>query len=668
MLVIAAAVAAVALAGVPAAPAVAESPVTFDASSPVVDSAGVLGAELDEVERALDEAADRSGRQLFVAYVPTFTDPEQADQWANDTAIANSMGDEDYLLAVAVEGGAYYLSAADQASVSAEEIERISAEVIEPELRDGDWAGAAVAGADAIADSGGSGGLGWTWVWILVGVGAVVVIVVLLLARRRKRDAPGGGSGGASAPQVSIEDLRRQAGAALVAADDAIRTSEEELGFATASYGEEATAPFRDAIASAKEQVAHAFRLQQRLDDAEPDTDAQRREWYGGILQATSAADEALDAQAERFDELRALEQNAPAELDRVAHAATAASAQVAPAVQRLGALRGGYAASATAAVADNPAQAESRLAFARTAIEQARTALADGDTGEAAVAIRAGEEAVDQATGLTAAIERLAADLAAADAAIAAGVAGLEQDASAAAANPAPGLAELAQQTSAEAAAIRAAMGAPGRDPFALQARLQQADARIDGALGAAREAAEAQARAAAQLDRSLVTARAQVQAAEDYLVARRGAIGAEARTRLAEAGRLLAIAEQARGTDPAGALGNAQRAESLAGEAMRLAQQDVGGFGGAAGGMPGGGWGAPQSGSGGGDMFGAVLGGILINSMLGGGGGGGGGFSGGGGFGGSGSRRGGFGGGRSAGSFGGGATRGRRGSGGRF
>ena len=90
-------------------------------------------------------------------------------------------------------------------------------------------------------------------------------------------------------------------------------------------------------------------------------------------------------------------------------------------------------------------------------------------------------------------------------------------------------------------------------------------------------------------QLARSLATARAQVQAAEDYLVARRGAVGAEARTRLAEAGRLLVEAEGLAQVDPPAALATAQRAESLARTAMDLAQQDVGGFGGMGGGMGG-------------------------------------------------------------------------------
>jgi hypothetical protein len=656
-------------------PASAEDPVSFG-SSPVVDTVGALDGQTAEVERAIGEAADRSGRQLFVAYVDTFTNPEAADQWAADTAIANNLGDEDYLLAVAVEGRAHYLSAADQASLSDDEVQRIALEVVEPELRDGDWAGAAIAAADAIGGDAGGGGAGWLWgvIWFLVIAGVIVVVVVVLVSRRKRKSA---GAGGQPVPQVSIEELRRQAGGALIAADDAIRTSDEELGFAVASYGDDTTAPFREAVAVAKAKIAEAFTLQQRLDDAEPDSDEQRREWYGQIIRLTGEADAVLDAEAERFDELRDLERNAPAELERVRGEIAQAESGVPAARERLAGLLAQYADTATSAVADNVEQAESRLAFARQAAEQAQTALAAGSAGEAAVAIRAAEEAADQAVVLVTAIDRLGDDLQAAERAVGDGVADLERDVQAAQSDPS--LAQIAQATAAEAGAIRAALAEPRRDPLALQARIEQANTRIDGALGAAREAADRAARAAAQLDRSLMSARAQLQAAEDYLVARRGAVGAEARTRLAEAGRVLALAEQARAVDPSTALGHAQQAERLAAEAMRLAQQDVGayssgygdgGFG--ASGFPGGG----GRGSSGGDLFGAVLGGILIDQVLGGGRGGGGGFGGGGGGfgggmfgGGGGSRRcGGFGGGRSAGSFGGGGTRGRRGGGGRF
>ncbi|MCD2443960.1 TPM domain-containing protein [Agromyces sp. SYSU K20354] len=641
----------------------AEDPVTFG-SSPVVDSAGVLGDQADDVVAALDESAQRSGRQLFVAYVDTFTNPEAADEWAVRTAIDNNMGSEDYLLAVAVDGRAYYLSAASDASLSDAELDRISLEVIEPRLRDEDWAGAATAGAEAIAGDTGGGGIGAGFIWFLVIAAAVIIVVAIVLARRKKkRGQVEAGPGGVPLP--SIDDLRRRAGSALVQADDAMKTSAEELGFAVASYGDEATAEFRAALESAKAKVAEAFALQQRLDDAEPDTDDERRAWYGGIIQLTGEADALLDEQAERFDALRDLERNAPEALARVETAAVGAEREIAPAVQRLNALKSQYGESALAPVADNPEQAQVRMRFARESLAAAKTAVDAGQGGPAAVSIRAAEEAVDQAKLLSVAVERLAADLAAADQAVTAGVAELDRDVQAARSLNTEATTALADRVAAEASDIRSSIGRPGRDPLALQARLEQVDAEIDAAIQGARDAAEQAARARSQLDRSLAAARAQVHATEDYLVARRGAVGAEARTRLAEAGRLLVQAEAVAATDPAGALSTAQRADQLARSAMSLAQQDVGGFGGGMGGGFGGSGGG-TGGGGGGDIFGAVLGGILINSVLGGGGGGGGFGGGGGGFGGS----GGFGGGgrRSPGSFGGSGTRSRRGSGGRF
>ncbi|MFE6257111.1 TPM domain-containing protein [Agromyces sp. NPDC057865] len=652
-----------------AAPAMAEDPVDFG-QSPIVDTVGALGGRTAEVEAAIERATDASGRQLFVAYVDEFTNPEAADAWANDTAIGNNMGAEDYLLAVAVDGRAYYLSADANASLSDEELNRISQQVIEPKLRDGDWAGAAIAAADAIGGGdtggGGGGGGGWGWVIFLVVAAVIVAIIAIVLARRRRKSKAEAGPAGP--PQPSIDELRRQAGSALVQADDAVKTSEDELGFAVASYGEAATADFKTALDGAKGKVAEAFSLQQQLDDADPDTDDERRAWYSGIIRLAGEADAILDEQAEKFDELRALERNAPAELQRVQGEADAAAARVSAAPQRLAALTGTYAASAVAPVTDNPAQADARLAFAREELAQAATAVAAQRASDAAVGIRAAEESVDQAVLLADAIDRLATDLAAADQAVSAGVADLEADVQTARGLGDRGAAALADRVAGEAAALRAGLGAPGRDPLAAQARVQQVNTEIDAAIAGVRNAAEQRARAEAQLGRSLATARAQVQAAEDYLVARRGAVGAEARTRLAEAGRLLVEAEALAPTDPAGALTTAQRAESLARTALSLAQQDVGGFGGGMGGGFGTGYGAQQGGGGGGDLFGAVLGGILINSVLGGGGGGGGGMFGGGssggGFG------GGFGGGgrRSPGSFGGSGTRSRRGGGGRF
>lgn len=511
---------------------------------------------------------------------------------------------------------------------------------------------------------------------LLIVVVAVVAVILLVVFLRRRRAANGDGAvtaGRQGAPvdpltTAPIPELERLAGSALVQTDDAVRTSEEELGFATASYGEPATAAFTAALAGAKDDLAHAFALKQRLDDAEPDTEQQQRDWNLQIIRLCEHANHVLDEQAASFDELRALEKNAPAAVEELRARAAAAGPTVTAAQDAVRALQTRYSPDALITVIDNPAQATERLAFATAAISDAAARLTAGDSGEAAVGIRAAEEALDQATQLTGAVKRLQADLTTAEQHLAARLAELDGDIAAAGGQPDPTgtLAAAVASTTATVSQVRGALGAPN-NPIALLARLDAANTQIDGALQGVRTAAEQRQRAAAALGQTLQTAGAQVSAAEDFIVSRRGAVGPEARTRLAEAGRTLVQAQGLAATDPTQALSLAQRANSLASQAVQLAQADLGQFQSQSAGGLDGMFGGGQGQQGGNGMLGAVLGGILINSVLGGGGS----RSGGGMFGGGGSSGGMFGGGsgrsRSAGSFGGGGTRSRRG-GGRF
>ena len=341
--------------------------------------------------------------------------------------------------------------------------------------------------------------------------------------------------------------------------------------------------------------------------------------------------------------------------------------------------MRTQYTDAALATIADNPAQAGARLGFAAQALAEADADLAAAKTNDAAVAIRAAEEAVDQAKLLIDAVERIDHDLTEARATFSAAIADLRADVAAAKALPAGAdtsgqLASIVAGTEQVLADVTQKLAADRVNPVEIVQRLEQANTQIDGVLGGIRDAQAAQQRAQAALSQTLLAARSQVSAAEDFITARRGAVGAEARTRLAEAGRLIVQAETLSSSDPVQALSQAQRANQLASEAISRAQNDVGAFGGQMGGGASGGLGGllgggGNSGGSGGDMMGAVLGGILINSVLGGGGGGGSRSGGGifGGGGGSSSSRG-SGSRRSPGSFGGSSTRSRRGSGGRF
>ncbi|MBT2448032.1 TPM domain-containing protein [Streptomyces sp. ISL-43] len=667
----------------------ADDPVTLSAQGQITDRVGALGDRKAAVTAALDKLyADRK-IQLFVTYVHDFSD-RSAQSWADATAEKNGLGQNDVLLAIGTGSRQYAYSADVESGFTKEQLAAVAQTAIEPALRQNDWAGAAIGAAngyDAVlgglpvpvpaitpgaADPGGgeSGESGESgagdFVLPVVAVGAAGALGAYAYSRRKRR--PGGagtrtgagwGGQGATPAQLPLPELDARAKALLVETDDAIRTSTEELGFATAQFGEGAVSAFTEAVEYGKGELTAAFRLRQQLDDAYPEDDATRRRMLDEIVARCMEASRRLDAESEDFDRLRDLEKNAPEALATVESHFRALTGRTTTAEATLTALGRQYADSAAGPVASNPEQAKDRLLFATTSLGEARAAIGAGDNGKAAVHVRAAEGAVDQAATLVDAVERRAQELAEAAGKLPGALNETETDLADArglltGTTEGTSTADLRGRISrAEAvlADVRQEQGAGRYDPMDALRRVEEADAALDEALAGARERESGRQRAAALLDQALLTARSAIGAATDYITTSRGAVASQARTRLAEAQRHLERSTSLAGSDPAGALAEAQQADSLARQAQQLAEQDVRGYQNPYGG------GRRQ----GGGMGGAVLGGIILGEILGGGRGGGGfGGGGGGGFGG--------GGGRGPGSFGGGGTRGRMGGGGRF
>lgn len=664
-----AAAAAIVLGG--GAAALGADPVTLGGTH-VLDASDVLSTSQESsVDGTLTSLSSTSGVDLWVTYVPEFTNPSDPEGWANATAETNGLGPNQYLLAISTDGRQFYLSGDSSGPVSPDQLLAIEQQRIGPALQGGDWAGAATAAADGLADAvrGGSGGTdaggGSVWpillVVVLIALAALVIWIVVRSRRKGTRPAVPGGASGPVDPLagVSTEELGRRASTALVETDDAVKTSAQELDFARAQFGDETATEFETALAHARQDLDAAFALKQQLDDETPDTETDVRAWNAQILDLCAHANTELDDKAKAFDELRQLEQNAPAALAKVRALRESVGAEESSSAAELGALQQSYAPEALATIADDPAQSAQRLAFADEQLAAAQRDIDAGQGAAAAVSIRAAEAAVAQADMLHKAIGKLGADLARAEQDAAALVTEIEQDIATASGMPDPDgrLAPVIASTRQQVEAATALLGGSGKRPLRALESLDAANKQIDALVAGVRDAQAQAQRAAQQLTLLMTQAQGQVSAAEDFITSRRGAIGAEARTRLAEAGASLVQARQLQATDPAQALSFAQRANDLAAEAIRYAQSDVGSFQG--GGM----FGGSGGGSGGGNVMGAVLGGIVINSLLGGGRGGGGGMFGGGGGGGFGGGGGGF----SPGSFGGGGTRSRRG-GGRF
>ncbi|OJU40108.1 MAG: hypothetical protein BGN97_15125 [Microbacterium sp. 69-10] len=593
----------------------------------VTDISGVLSSqELSAADARLSKLRTDTGVDLFVIFVPEFTGATDERDWVARTASGNGFNDHQYLIGVSTEGRLLAIAGPDQGGpISVSDRTQITDAML-PALRGNDWVGSIDAAAaqvqEMVVDAPARAAMGWTVFGIIVLIAVVIVVVVLLIRRARKRAAE------QAKRRAQLAEIGQQANIALVRTDDLVRSSEQEMEYARAQFGDDVIGEFVTALQTSRTNLNEAFSLQQKLDDEVPDTDEQKLEWSQRILELCSESTKVLEERKADFDELRKLEQNAPAALDNVRKLRAAAGAEVDRADQILAALKAAYASAAISPVTDNPMQARSRLAFTDAQVQAADGFIAAGKTGDAAVAVRAAEGAVQQATQLEDALEQLQKALKDADDRAAALITELNSDLQTARTLP-DTQGAVAQAVAATEQGIRQAqsqLGASGRNPVDALRVLEAANASIDGVIAHVRDEQARIQRAVAMLGAAMQRAQVQISSAESFILNRRGSISSTARTRLSEAQGSFNQAQSLSQVDPVQALALAQRADTLAAEALRLAQNDYGGWNG--------------GGGGGNDDLGAFIGGILIGSAGnhhgGGGWGGGGGIFGGGGGGG--------------------------------
>ena len=592
----------------------------------VTDNAGVLSdSGRAAVTSAVDKLyADRHIR-LWVVYVDNFSGQNPVD-WAQRTVRSSDLGDYDALLAVATTGRAYaFLVPSTVKSINASQVDELRRNKIEPALHNGDWSGAAVAAANGLNTSPGSSGR----VILLVALAVILIagIILLLVTRyrgRRRRAAelaaarrvdPTDVNALAAVPLQALDDLSRSM---VVDVDNALRTSSNELDLAIAEFGEEQTQPFTQAVNNAKAALSQAFTVRQQLDDNTPETPAQRRELLTRVIVSAARADRELESQTDAFEKLRDLVINAPSRIDTLTQQYVELTTRIAPAEHRMAKLHNEFDAAALTSVSGNVAAAKERLGFADRNISTARelaTQAVGGQQAGLVDAVRAAESALGQTRALLDAVDNAASDIQHAVGGLPSVMAGIQTGITRAD--------ELLQKTrntksvhtgeliaarDAAASAVDSARGGASADPLGAFGQLTKAEADLNRLLATlAQEQATAE-----QLSRSFeqawFTADSRVRAVSDYVDTRRGSIGPEARTRLAEAKRHLQAAQDKRSTNPTEAIAHANAASTLAATAQSLANEDV------------------QSAQraytrrGGSDM-GAMLGGIIIGDLLSGG-----------------------------------------------
>ncbi|SFR83520.1 hypothetical protein SAMN05428970_2816 [Agromyces sp. CF514] len=437
---------------------------------------------------------------------------------------------------------------------------------------------------------------------------------------KRKRDA--------LELQAQDADLAQRAGKALVAADERVRVTSDELLFAEAELGHDATAELGAALAAVRQHLGEAFRLNQLNFDEIPDTAEELRTRNARIVQLSEWAEDLLDDQTAALADRIAKARRAPEIIAGVRADVARLRGRIPHARDTIERLAARYAPEALTQVDANPAEADQLLGFAEHGAGVAERRREAGQREQANLALEAATESVRRAATLLDAVETFEVEALRAESTLAAIVEDSRGDLVVAQQEPpSPGVTTAMADLRVALAALPAA--GINTDPFALLTRLRDANTALDAAIAAARERAARPIPPIEHVHHAIDDADRQLAVARDVIAGHRGWIGADARTRLAEAERVRIDLDHFLGSSAATvsvigedhreqAMAMARRAASLAGEALQLAKRDIDSS------RPpqgpdqwGGGYGGGRRG-GGNDLMGGILGGLVIGSVL--------------------------------------------------
>lgn len=560
----------------------------------VTDDAGILDRE--EAEEVVAQVR-KDGAALWVV---TMRDSSTtADKWAARAWEDSGFGTQDLLLVINVPDSGVNTFSFDGSrnnSVWSASKRQQAAAAIQEKLSQGEYDDAVAAVAKAGRSAGGSSdrsaddssdesaidGGALVGAAAALGGGAAAVGGVMAYRRARKRKQAAGPGVPADGSQVSTEQLQKQAGAALVATDNAVRAAAEELAYAQAQFGLSATDSFSQALERAQEHVTASFELRKRLDDDVPETEQQQRAMLGEIIRRCESAHQELKAQEGEFSRRRGIEANLPTALAETRQRAEETAGAIEQSRSVLVTLQAIYPASSLASVASAPEQAERLLAAARTALAQAQTSVESGQQAAAVEQVRIAQASIGQAGTLAAQVTSTRERLEGAAQALVQAISSISADLTDAKRLeqrvPAAVLEPLVKDAEQAVAAGRQASGSGSNsDPLAALDRLAKAESALDQALASAREAEENDRRAATQLAGRLSRLSSQVEAVTTYITTNRGAVGPQARTALSEASRHLATATAQQRSEPSAALAEVAAAEPLVAQAQSLAEADV-------------------------------------------------------------------------------------------
>ena len=382
-------------------------------------------------------------------------------------------------------------------------------------------------------------------------------------------------------------ELSHRARAAIVTTDERIRATSDELGFATAELGESATAALRVGLESVREHMNEAFRLHQLNHDSIPDTPEELRTRNARIVQLCEWAEQVLDERTRALQPQVARVREAPRILAHVRDEAERLRSRLPEAEEALARLAARYSTEALQRVRMTAQDAERLLDFSLRSAELSERRRAAGNPEDANLALETATETVRRAESILDGIDGFEVQAFRAESTLAEIVEDSVSDIAAARGERrTPAVDAAISQLEALLAELRSGshpLGENGehadrgglRDPFSDLARLTAANSALD----AARERASRPVIPLQNVQHDIAAADHVIGIALALVNGHRGWVGADSRTRLAEAQRIraeisvLPTDEETRGH----AQQLARRAAALGDEALRLAQRDI-------------------------------------------------------------------------------------------
>lgn len=387
--------------------------------------------------------------------------------------------------------------------------------------------------------------------------------------------------------RLPLETLDQLAQEELVSTDESIRRGKEELNIALSEFGPERVRPFTKAMNHSTSTLQKAFHLRQRLDDAVPESPAERRQMLVEIVSSCGQADDALDAQAEEFAKMRDLLIHSDEKLDELTQRTVGLRARLPEAESTLAGLKSNYDEHVLSSIADNPELAAASLDEAEKLLEKARKVQEQpaGQQGPLVGMIRDIEHACEMTDRLLTGVENAEENIATARGNLEALIAEVEGEI-----NEARDLERQgkAQGTTADWDKLEDLLGRAGtavneakahgqQDPLGQHTALTSIDTQLDEALDRVREKTSTHARQLDLFRQQISVAESNIQAAEDLISSRGRIIGSGARTALADAKRLHAQALHTERSDIRAALQSSREAVAAAQAALQRAKDDI-------------------------------------------------------------------------------------------